>query len=428
MRKTTFRSYALLAAASLMALTLSNSLHAQKTVELHPTHQGECSIVDDVAVLFAPFTPEAHKQAVLAGFAGGPDYRVQTRWSTTASGPTGARGNPITLTWSLPADGITISGGGSLGSGPNTMRASLAARFGSLSAGIQRIQDSLNYWSYYAGVTYVYEPNDSGAWPNSAGVLGVRGDVRIVAYQMTSTGVVAFNYFPNGGDMALNTRFATSWNNFNFFTNAITHENGHGLGFDHVGPINRTKLMEAQLATNFTGPQHDDIRAGNRNYGDVLEKNDSPDRATYLGGIYDGLFIGELSLDDRLEQDWLLLETVGGANFLLQLTPSGFSYLEGPQSGPFNPIDSSSISRLGVVAYDSSFNLIGYGEASVLGETVYAEIAPTPGDPYIYLQVFAPSGQTATQLYWMWFYTSFARIQELPGTLASLLNPDLGLR
>ena len=34
------------------------------------------------------------------------------RWSTTASGPTGRQGDPITLTWSFVPDGTTIPGEG----------------------------------------------------------------------------------------------------------------------------------------------------------------------------------------------------------------------------------------------------------------------------------------------------------------------------
>ncbi len=56
--------------------------------------------------------------------------------------------------------------------------------------------------------------------------------------------------------------FDTTFNQNIFFYNIIAHEHGHGLGFDHVCPLNETKLMEPFSSDQFQDPQHDDILGG----------------------------------------------------------------------------------------------------------------------------------------------------------------------
>jgi len=120
----------------------------------------------------------------------------------------------------------------------------------------------------------------------ASGVLGVRGDVRISGHFIDgNSGVLAYNFFPNFGDMVIDTgdnTYNNTASNSLILRNILAHEHGHGLGISHVCPVNQTKLMEPFLTTAFDGPQPDDILAGNRGYGDDNEHNDTPGTATGL--------------------------------------------------------------------------------------------------------------------------------------------------
>jgi hypothetical protein len=63
----------------------------------------------------------------------------------------------------------------------------------------------------------------------------------------------------------------------------LMHEHGHGLGYSHVDPTVGVKLMEPFLNTGFDGPQQDDIRGFQLQYGDNYESNNTPGAATAIG-------------------------------------------------------------------------------------------------------------------------------------------------
>ena len=165
------------------------------------------------------------------------------RWSSTASGRTGSYGDPITLTWSFVPDGTTISDEGpsdlisfldhTFGAGPGDTDLTRRPWFASF-------EQSFDRWGQLGGITFVYEPNDDGvSHATSSGQLGIRGDVRIGGVYIDGpSSVLAYNFFPNNGDMVLDTGdasfYSNSSNNFRRLRNVVMHEHGHGMGINHV--------------------------------------------------------------------------------------------------------------------------------------------------------------------------------------------------
>ena len=84
---------------------------------------------------------------------------------------------------------------------------------------------------------YVYEPADDGLAINGStsvffdGILNSRGDLRIGGTSIDGTsGTLAYNYFPDSGDMVLDTDdmsfYSNPFNNFRAMRNVIMHEHG----------------------------------------------------------------------------------------------------------------------------------------------------------------------------------------------------------
>ncbi len=279
-------------------------------------------------------------------------YRLVNRWSTTATNGGGlSQGDPTTLTWSFVPDGTAIGQGCGV-SGESTDDSDLIAfldqQFGAGPGGAdltQRpwfvyFQDVFDRWEELTGNTYVYEPNDDGGnygGTGPIGILGTRGDLRIGGHLIDGiSGVLACNYFPNNGDMIFDTgdtNFYSS-NNTLGFKNVISHEHGHGLGFRHTCPTNQSKLMEPFISTAYDGPQEDDILAGNRQYGDPNEDNNTSASAKSLGTVSNGNPLSEtmMSIDDDSENDFYSFTTTSTDDYSIKLIPTGTTYLEGPQN------------------------------------------------------------------------------------------------
>ena len=166
----------------------------------------------------------------------------------------------------------------------------------------------------------------------------MRGDVRISGHFIDgNSNVLAYNFFPDFGDMVIDTADNTYNNtasNSLILRNILAHEHGHGLGLSHVCPVNQTKLMEPFLATAFDGPQFDDILATNRGYGDSLEHNDTPGTASDLGSLGNGasVMLATRSIDDNSDPDLFEFTVGAGANASVTVTPQGSTYLSGPQN------------------------------------------------------------------------------------------------
>jgi hypothetical protein len=210
-------------------------------------------------------------------------YSPGPRWETTALTTTQTPvGQPVTLTWSVIPDGTIIPATGSIGDpdGGSDFRAWMDSLFGSETQWRPIMRSVFARWEQVSGLTFVEELNDDGAtFIDSDGELGVRGDLRIGGKFVDGTGnVLAYNYFPQVGDMVFDTadaNFANASNVDLFFRNVMSHEFGHGMGLAHSCPITRTKLMEPFINTGFDGPTHDDIRGAHNFYGDANEPNDS---------------------------------------------------------------------------------------------------------------------------------------------------------
>jgi len=329
---------------------VSAGLYAQ----LSPTHQ-------QMIVRFAndrakPGAPAAHElpsacwaapvpdatMALWNSFMQGPlQFNPFTRWSTTATDGGGLNtGDPTTLTYSFVPDGTFIDSGVGEPVGNSSLFATFNGAFPSQTTWQDRFHAAFQRWSELTGITYVYEPNDDGAAIGTvSGQLGVRGDVRIGCKLIDGgSGILAYNAYPNDGDMVLDqgdiSLFDNTNNNYRFLFNVVAHEHGHGIGIRHVCPINQTKLMEPFASTAFNGPQFDDILTGQRLYGDASEPNDTPFASTYLGTLGNGIDITTLqSIDGSGDSDYFRFTISVPKKLEVDVIPSGAPYLEGDQLG-----------------------------------------------------------------------------------------------
>lgn len=349
------------------------------------------------------------------GRAGG-DYQLGPRWTSTASGSTGSSGNPITLTWGLVSDGVSIPGSqGEPTSGSNLI-ARLNTKYGSQAAWLPLFQSVFDRWSEVSGITYIYEPNDDGAsFSSSSGVLGVRADLRIGGHNIDGGfNILAYNFFPgsgNGGNMVIDTSeflaggaFASTANNSRAFRNMLSHEHGHGMGLYHVEPVNTTKLMEPFLATNFDGPQFDDILGAQAQYGDSFEKggrNETALTASNLGTLSPGdnqTLVQQVSIANSADNDYFKFTVVGGTSISFTLTPEGTTYQQGPQGGTATSFNPAAAANLNFALYDTNGTtalLAGNTNAAGVAESITTGTLP---EGTYYLRILM-SGTGTTQMY-----------------------------
>jgi len=286
------------------------------------------------------------------------------------------------------------------------------AWFGPLKQGVER-------WGEISGVSYVYEPNDSGNF-GAAGLLGVRGDVRIGGYDVDgSGGTIAINFFPDGGEMVLdttemNTLNPDSGNSNRRFRNVVSHEQGHGLGLAHViddvpGP---TFLLNPSLTQAFDGPQFHDILTIQRAYGDALEKNGGNDTlatATSLGAIMDGTSAGIgfdapdlggnpagisieqtdfVSIDDNSDTDFFQFSVSSPATATIVLNPRGPSYgavIQGNPQQPTSEFNASEQSDLVLAVFNQNGSLLSQFDSNGVGgeENSGQLLLPDAGDYFV---------------------------------------------
>ncbi len=341
-------------------------------------------------------------------------YQIGNRWSSTASGGTGTTGSGITLTWSFVPDGTTLTNGNGEGATPSILQAQLNAKYGNQTVWQPLFQAAFDSWSAVSGITYVYEPNDDGLIMNNGvpGVLGTRGDVRIGGHHIDGTSnVLAYNYFPNFGDMTLDTDeflpggfFTSTANNSRGLRNVTAHEHGHGLGFNHVDPTNGTKLMEAFANNGFDMVQFDDMLAVQRNYGDFYEKgagNNIPANAVNRGTLNNGSqLLEKLAVSTTSDQDWFKFHFDSSHNLSVNVQPFGPTYQQGPQGGSVSLFNASAQSNLQVALFASdgttqlalvNTNGVGFGE-------IINGLNLTSGDYFIRVND-APGSTNAVQSY-----------------------------
>jgi len=361
----------------------------------------------------------------------GPRYQLSGRWS-------GSQGTPRALTWSFAPDGLSIPGSIGEPTAPNILFSTLDTKFASLGGRaywINRVQQCFDRWAQVTGLTYTRitvggNDWDDGAVWGSAGSAGLRGDIRIAMHNIdNANGVLAYNQFPSsGGDMVLDS--SESWqsgtlpsNQHRFFRNTIMHEHGHGIGLSHVCPVASNKLMEPFLNTGFDGPQHDDIRAGQRHYGDRYENNDTAATATSIGAVDVGspIHFGDLpapltgsnpansanlSIDANGKVDYWKFSVTGGRTASVTITPRGFSYPSYVQDQACNNAvvntNSLAIANLNVQIIGSDgTTVLGTGNSAPAGsaEVLFGVVLPAAGDYYI--RVDEGDSPSQSQLYFI---------------------------
>jgi hypothetical protein len=270
-------------------------------------------------------------------------FQQTSRWSRTATDGSGlTQGEPTTITYSFVADGTFIPNAGlGLGSGNSVLFSWLNGIYGNPATWQSLFDQVFDRWSELTGLSYVHETNDDGANTNGpAGILGVRGDVRIGAYNFSNDGnfgVLAYNNFPNDGDMifdAFDSYYNGTGQNSRGFRNVISHEHGHGLGMLHVCPIQQTKLMEPFATNAFDGPQLDDILLGHRHYGDPTEPNNDLPDAIDMGNLdaTDFWALDNLSIDDNSDIDILKFNLTERAKLNVLVGHQAAQYQSGPQT------------------------------------------------------------------------------------------------
>jgi hypothetical protein len=333
-------------------------------------------------------------------------YYQRGRWSITATdGGTGTTGDPITITWGFVPDGAWADGGTS------NLHAVFTAAWGNTNW-MNKIRNAFDRWHGFIGITYVEVSDDGANMPNSSGSLGVRGDVRIGGRSIDGAGnVLAYNYYPNGGDMILDTDdvgfYSNPVNNYGNLKNVVAHEHGHGMGLGHVIPVNCTKLMEPYNCSSnrFIGPQDDDIRGGMRLYGDPYENNDSNSDPSNLGTVVDTMVVEDLSIDRGTSDiDWYLVNLTV-TDITIEADPVGSTYLVGNDGGSASSVSTDSISDIDIDLYNASGTTLlasatsaGIGETEVLSYTV-----PGVGDYQIRIYRKASTGN-GVQRYTMTAY------------------------
>ena len=350
---------------------------------------------------------------------------ILTPWTTTASGTRTANGQPVTLTWSFVPDGTLISEASQgLVNEPSNLISFLDTNFGAGPGGgdytlrpwFEHFQDSFARWESVSGATYVYEPNDDGvAHYNESGQLGVRGDLRIGGTSIDGPqGTLAFNYFPPGGDMVLDTDdstfFSTASYDYRRLRNVVMHEHGHGLGLKHVSSDTDALLMEAVINVSFDGPQLDDIRGIQYYFGDAYEKtngglgNGTAALASGLGTLVPegSLAIGTdadvstqtisssatdfVSLANLSDVDFYSFTTDGPLALNAVLTPRGGVFNQAAEGYTPTEFDANSRVDLLLDIYDTdgvsllaSANEVGVGEA----ESLSTLILPGAGEYFV---------------------------------------------
>jgi hypothetical protein len=403
----------------------------------------ECRTVGNMSIVFVPGTTEAQKQEAIKQAMpyafDETDYQVGGRWSSTSYGSTGSSGNPMTLGFSYVPDGTFVPSSG-YGSGGSSLFNRMNALFGG-NLWQTKIAQAFQQWDNLTGANYVLTNDDGAALHSSPGQQNVRGDVRISMITLSNGNVLAYNFFPNsGGDMVMNRSY--NWNSagadYRFMRNVITHEHGHGMGINHVMPVNETKLLEPFLSTLFDGPQSDDIQAGQWLYGDWLENNDNNGTKSDLGEVTNGHLVNNLAIERSSDTDWFKVLIPAGNNLTITVTPVGSTYLQGPQGGGSPTTRNSlTIHDLRATAYQSDgTTVIQVQNAAGLGlpEVISNIVRPANGE--ITLKVDSVTGSSDIQRYRINFnlvpasilvqtgaYT-LIRGSSVSGNLASLLASD----
>jgi len=404
-------------AGALLALALSAPSGALAGTQ-HPTLIGADPVAtalhngawtpSHLALCFAPGTDPAYMARVNEwvrenSIPDGDDgrYFIGARWP-------GPAGDPVDLTYSFPSDGFGGINGGITST--NVLNARMVNWFGSVNNGRAKFAQVFFRWSQLSGAIFTEVPDDNAPW-GFPGDPGSRGDIRIVSINIDGPGgVLAFNFFPPNGDMVLDSsdNYGSSSNDFRFFRNVVAHENGHGMGLAHSCPQNGTKLMEPALVLGFDGPQLDDIRGMQKNYGDRFRNNQTSANAGNLGVLSGSTVnVNNVSIDSNsfftVDIDWYRFTMPVSGTVSVTVTPVGVSYPNGPQDGMSctvtGTVDALSIHDLAFELYaPDATTVIASANDNPIGlpESV-TDVPLNQGTHYI--RVFSVSDSSDVQMY-----------------------------
>ena len=236
--------------------------------------------------------------------------------------------------------------------GPNVIHNIMTTKVGPEALWKSRFEQAFNEWAEETAIQYTEVGDDGAPWFDSPG-SATRGDIRVVSANIDGpSNVLAFNYFPNTGDMLMDS--SENWGSGTtdlFLRQVISHENGHGMGLPHSCPQQGSKLMEPGLNTNFEGPQRDDRLAIQYRYGDRYEPNNTLGTAENLADLGlesdDLLQLTKLSLRNASDGDLFSFEAASGSVVnQIQVAPQGTTYQIASQNGqtgacnPSSPWDS----------------------------------------------------------------------------------------
>jgi hypothetical protein len=387
-------------------------------------------------------------------YRGGQDYQNNSRWP-------GSQGDPVNLSWSFCPDGMSIPNGIGEGTGTNEIFSRLDSLFsaqGGRATWINRFQMVMDRWQELSGINYTrvkFNGNDwdDGASWSSNGSPNARGDIRICMKPIDGgNGILAYNFFPgngSGGNMVLDRQenWASANNTNRFMRNIISHENGHGIGINHVCPANQSKLMEPFISTAYDGPRHDDVRAVQRHYGDPYEKDDTTVAATDLGTLAPGSitrpsdvpgasipFGSICSIDANGENDYFEFTLGGPAQLILNVDPVGHTYQQGPQQGNCNT--GNNYNSLAVA--DLSLQIVASNGIDVIAQALNNPVGQgesltvnLSGGTY-FARVFENNSPSQSQLYSIEFeiseseraYMGFVNAAAVPG-VGTVQNDDI---
>ncbi|MEQ1826653.1 MAG: matrixin family metalloprotease, partial [Pirellula sp.] len=327
--------------------------------------------------IYAPGTPKSYmdqmdNQLSLIGAGSQPGVNFNApgaRWTNPTGGTSPNVGDPAAISWSIVPDGTMVSNGQDVNGVPQLSQSNLIAFMDGIYGGgtgpvsnrpwFNIVQRAYDNWAAQSGLSFIYEPVDDGAnYSNVArGQRGVRGDMRVGGTRIDGDlNILAFNFFPSGGgnqgfdgDMVIDTADSFYRTNANGpqgenrgFINVAMHEIGHGLGLDHVIPVNNTKLMEPIASLAFLGAQHDDILGIHTLYGDNDEPSDSAQAAIDLGLLTNGSTqLNDRSIDRNADVDLFRFTVESPGTLSVILTPVGQQFDVGNQGGTAAPVNTT---------------------------------------------------------------------------------------
>lgn len=320
---------------------------------------------------------------------------ISSVWANDVSLSTSQRAVPAHLTYSFPADGVSWGDpNSSYGTGPNVLGAALMTVFGAanLDRGRETIRAALANWQRNTGLRYDEVADDGTTYHTSSTRFAGMGDIRIGGIPLSSSSVLAYNQFPtSGGDMVINTNslngglLANTFSNYLYLRNVVAHEHGHGTGFIHTVPCNNTKLMEPFIFVNDVVPMMnpDDVRGGQRNYGDRFAGNNAVGNAVNFGDLTSPSVRSVIEKDlstngqggfNSSNLDWFKFTLSSQQSVTITVTPTGVTANIGQQTtdcnGTTTSVNAMQAGNLelqlregtGVTTLFSSNNAIGIAE------------------------------------------------------------------